>query len=50
MFSLRDRYCIAGIGNTAYTRRSGRTVLDQATEACIAAAQDALLLAKAASV
>ncbi|OGK77517.1 MAG: hypothetical protein A2X52_14480 [Candidatus Rokubacteria bacterium GWC2_70_16] len=41
MFSLRDRYCIAGIGNTAYTRRSGRTVLDQATEACIAAAQDA---------
>ena len=41
MFSLRDRYCIAGIGHTAYTKRSGRTVLDQATEACVAAARDA---------
>ncbi len=40
MFSLRDRYCIAGIGNTAYTKRSGRTVLDQATEACLAAVRD----------
>ena len=41
MWSLRDKYCIVGIGNTAYTKRSGRTVLDLASEACLAAVDDA---------
>ncbi|GGH27849.1 lipid-transfer protein [Alsobacter metallidurans] len=41
MFTLRDRYCIAGIGHTDYTKRSGRTVLDLASEACLKASADA---------
>jgi acetyl-CoA acetyltransferase len=41
MFTLRDKYCIAGIGETAYSKASGRTVLDLASEACAKAADDA---------
>lgn len=41
MWSFRDRQAIVGIGQTAYTSRSGRTVLDQASEACLHAVQDA---------
>jgi 3-oxoacyl-[acyl-carrier-protein] synthase III len=41
MWTLRDRYCIAGIGETAYTKVSGRTVLDLASEACLKAVRDA---------
>ena len=32
---------IAGIGETVYTKASGRTVLDLASEACLKAANDA---------
>src|SRR5512145_2783355 len=41
MWTLCDKYCIAGIGETAYTKASGRTVLDLASEACLKAANDA---------
>ena len=41
MWTLRDKYCIAGIGETAYTKTSGRTVLDLASEACLMAVNDA---------
>jgi len=41
VFQLRDKYCIVGIGETDYTRQSGRTVLDLATEACAKAIADA---------
>ncbi len=41
MYSLKDKYCIAGIGETAYSKASGRTVLDLASEACLKAAEDA---------
>ncbi|MCC7273773.1 MAG: acetyl-CoA acetyltransferase [Alphaproteobacteria bacterium] len=41
MWSLRDRHCIAGIGFTEYSKASGRTVLDLASSACLAAAEDA---------
>ncbi len=41
MWSLRDRYCIVGIGQTEYSKASGRTVLDLAGAACLAALDDA---------
>ncbi len=41
MFKLRDRYAIVGIGNTDYTKESGRTVRSLATEACLKAIADA---------
>ena len=41
MFKLRDKYAIAGIGNTDYTKASGRTVRSLATEACLKAIEDA---------
>ena len=41
MYALRDKYCIAGVGQTAYSKRSGTTVLNLATEACRDAAADA---------
>ncbi|MBN9524646.1 MAG: acetyl-CoA acetyltransferase [Alphaproteobacteria bacterium] len=41
MWKLRDKYSISGIGQTAFTKASGRTVLDLASEACKAAAEDA---------
>lgn len=40
-FSLRDKYCIVGIGETSYSKESGRTVLDLASEACKKAMDDA---------
>jgi acetyl-CoA acetyltransferase len=45
MWSLRDKYAIAGIGHTDYSSRSGRTVLDLASEACGKAIDDAGLTA-----
>lgn len=41
MYRLRDRYAICGIGATAYTKQSNRTVLDLATEAVGRAIADA---------
>ncbi|MCB1742435.1 MAG: hypothetical protein KDK91_18815, partial [Gammaproteobacteria bacterium] len=41
MSALRDRTAIAGIGATAYTRQSGRSVESLALEACRAAMADA---------
>ncbi len=41
MYGLRDKYAIAGVGETAYTRNSGVPVLDLAVEACLNAARDA---------
>lgn len=41
MYALKDKYCIAGIGQTAFSKASGRTVLDLASEACVRAADDA---------
>ncbi|WP_137389892.1 thiolase C-terminal domain-containing protein [Rhodoligotrophos defluvii] len=41
MFTLRDKYAIAGLGETAYTKNSGTTVLNLAVEACQKAADDA---------
>jgi acetyl-CoA acetyltransferase len=41
MFTLRDKYCIAGVGETTYSKESRRTVLDLASEACANAAADA---------
>jgi len=41
MWSLRDKYAIAGVGHTAYSARSGVTVGALATEACLKAAEDA---------
>ena len=40
MWKLRDKYAIAGIGQTTFTKASGRTVLDLASEACLKAVQD----------
>jgi len=37
----RDRHSIVGIGNTEYSRNSGRTVRSLASEACLAAIEDA---------
>jgi acetyl-CoA acetyltransferase len=41
MWSLRDKYAIAGIGATKYSSRSGVTVGELAIEACRKAADDA---------
>lgn len=41
MWSLRDKYAIAGIGYTDFTKKSGRTVRSLATEACHKALGDA---------
>jgi acetyl-CoA acetyltransferase len=41
MYSLRDKYAIAGIGWTDYSKNSGRTVRSLASEACIKAIADA---------
>lgn len=41
MWALKDKYAIAGIGFTEYTRASGRTVRSLASEACIKAIADA---------
>ncbi|HLG87995.1 MAG TPA: acetyl-CoA acetyltransferase [Alphaproteobacteria bacterium] len=46
MFSLRDKYAIAGIGWTEFSKNSGRTVRSLASEACLRAIQDAGLTAK----
>ncbi len=40
MWTLRDKYAIAGIGHTDYSAQSGRTVLALALEACQAALAD----------
>lgn len=37
----RDKYAIAGIGNTEYSKKSGRTVRSLASEACLTAVEDA---------
>src|ERR1700675_1831758 len=41
MFALRDKYAIAGIGYTEFSKKSGRTVRSLASEACIKATADA---------
>jgi acetyl-CoA acetyltransferase len=41
MFGLRDKYSIAGIGYTEFSKKSGRTVRSLASEACIKATADA---------
>ena len=41
MWSLRDKYAIAGIGYTDFTKNSGRTVRSLASAACAAAIDDA---------
>src|SRR5689334_10620667 len=41
MFKLSDRFAITGIGETAYTKNSGTSVLNLAVEACSRAAVDA---------
>ena len=41
MFKLRDKYAIVGIGNTDYSKASGRTVRSLATEASVKAIMDA---------
>jgi acetyl-CoA acetyltransferase len=41
MFALRDKYSIAGIGYTEFSKKSGRTVRSLASEACIKATADA---------
>ena len=41
MYSLRDKYAIAGIGWTDYSKNSGRTVRSLASEACLNAIGDA---------
>ncbi|MDP6708839.1 MAG: acetyl-CoA acetyltransferase [Alphaproteobacteria bacterium] len=41
MWTLRDKYAIAGVGFTAYSKNSGTTVLDLAQEACRNAVADA---------
>ncbi len=41
MWTLRDKYCIVGIGSTEFSKASGRTVLDLASSACQAALDDA---------
>ncbi len=40
-WALRDKYAITGIGNTEYTKNSGRTVRSLASEACLRAIADA---------
>lgn len=41
MYKLKDRYAIVGIGNTDYTKASGRPVRSLATEASLKAIADA---------
>jgi acetyl-CoA acetyltransferase len=41
MYTLRDKYAIAGIGWTDYSKSSGRTVRSLASEACLNAIGDA---------
>jgi acetyl-CoA acetyltransferase len=41
VWSLSDKYAIAGIGQTRYSRSSGTTVLNLALEACLNAIADA---------
>lgn len=41
MFTLKDKYAIAGVGCTAYTSQSGTTVRNLAIEACANAVADA---------
>jgi acetyl-CoA acetyltransferase len=41
MWNLSDQYAIAGIGYTDFSKRSGRTVLELATQACLKACEDA---------
>lgn len=41
MWALRDKYAIAGIGYTDFTKTSGRTVRSLASEACLKAIADA---------
>ncbi|MGH6617324.1 thiolase C-terminal domain-containing protein [Sphingomonas sp.] len=41
MWTLKDKYAIAGIGYTDFTKNSGRTVRALASEACLAAVNDA---------
>jgi len=41
MWKLRDKYAIAGIGYTDFSKNSGRTVRRLASEACLAAVADA---------
>jgi acetyl-CoA acetyltransferase len=41
MWKLRDKCAIAGIGYTRFSKRSGVTVLELATEACAKACEDA---------
>ena len=41
MTNLRDRYCIAGVGETEYSHSSGRTTRAMAVEAVRAAMRDA---------
>jgi acetyl-CoA acetyltransferase len=42
----KDKYAIAGIGNTEYSKNSGRTVRSLASEACLKAIKDAGLTVK----
>ncbi|WP_411819568.1 acetyl-CoA acetyltransferase [Hyphococcus formosus] len=41
MWSLRDKYAIAGIGWTDFSKKSGKTVQSLASEACLRAIEDA---------
>jgi acetyl-CoA acetyltransferase len=41
MWKLQDKYAIAGIGFTKFSKNSGRTVRHLASEACLAAVADA---------
>ncbi len=41
MFSQKDKYAIAGIGFTDYSKKSGRNVRSLASEACLKAIKDA---------
>src|SRR5258708_4017627 len=41
MWAQREKYAIAGIGNTEYSKKSGRTVRSLASEACLNAINDA---------
>ena len=41
MYALRDKYAIAGVGETSYSKNSGTPVLNLAVEACQNAAEDA---------
>ena len=41
MWTLRDKYAIAGIGYTDFTKQSGRTTRALASEACLKAINDA---------